>query len=303
MINLTRLSKSDPWTNVYGLARTLLAIGTLLTLIFNNTDILFIQGVNVNPPECNEATRFSLFCLFSYNLEEARWICILILLVVATGWRPAVTGFFHWWVSYSLNASALIIDGGDAATAVMTFLLLPICLTDDRKWHWSSPKNDNYLTPKEDVKRWVAGSAFFVIKIQVAFIYFNAAVEKFKVTEWMNGTAIYYWFMNPFMGIDHWLRPLLASILPNPFVVTIITWGTLAFELSLFLAIFLKNKYQSSLLKMGIIFHFLIALFFGLIPFFFAMSSALLLYLRPLDKEIFVLNKSYLKSRFLSSKV
>lgn len=31
----------NPWTNVYGLARTIIAVSTLLTLLLNRVDILF----------------------------------------------------------------------------------------------------------------------------------------------------------------------------------------------------------------------------------------------------------------------
>jgi antimicrobial peptide system SdpB family protein len=110
-----------------------------LTLIFNETGILFRPGSGMpNYPVCQGVGILGIFCNFNPYLEVARWISVIILLVVASGWRPRYTALFHWWISFSLQTSAITVDGGDQVTAVLTFLLLPIALTDKRKWHWQS---------------------------------------------------------------------------------------------------------------------------------------------------------------------
>lgn len=77
----------------------------------------------------------------------------------------------------------------------------------------------------------------------------------------------------------------MFPLLKNPYLVTGMTWGTLLLEILLFMGIAIsksepKRKY---LLCLGIGFHFLIGLFFGLWTFFITMTGALILYLGPRD--------------------
>lgn len=128
--------QSNPWTNVYGLARTLLAMGTGATLLFSRSTTLFRPAWGVpEVPICRGVSRVGLFCVASHHLEIARWIGIIVLLVVASGWRPRFTGPLHCWVSFSLATSAVMVDGGDQVSQVLTLLLLPVTLTDSRTWH------------------------------------------------------------------------------------------------------------------------------------------------------------------------
>lgn len=277
-----------PWTNVYGFARTLLALGTALTLIFNESGILFRPGSGMpNYPACQGVGILGIFCNFNPHLEIARWISVVILLIVASGWRPRYTALFHWWISFSLQTSAITVDGGDQVTAVLTFLILPIALTDKRKWHWQSVSAEENQPELDSLKivfrRLAALTAFVVIRIQVAIVYFHAATAKLAVTEWVDGTILYYWFTDSITGLPDWLKfinPLFTSPL-----VSIITWSSLLLEILLFMALVMPKKRWHILLVLGILFHLSIALTMGLISFGIAMAAALILYLRPPDKE------------------
>lgn len=274
-----------PWGKYYGLARSILALGTLSTLLFNNNDVLFRLAAGINKvPICNDVTRGSIFCIFNENLGLARWICILILLVVIFGWRPMITGILHWWVSYSFMISSVVIDGGDQITAVLTLLLIPVCLTDKRKWRWSDKTNAISMTVSTGICTLIALSSLFMIRLQVAIIYLNSGVAKFYVSEWTNGTALYYWFTHPIFGFSEALEPILTPIITNPYSVTLLTWGVMFFEILLFLGITIKNRYRNTLLISGLVFHFLIFIIHGLFSFFLAMCGALILFLKT-DNE------------------
>lgn len=208
---LEDLSKRTyPWTNVYGLARSLLALGTLLTLVFNDTTILFRPGSGIpDYPLCSGIGNFGIYCLFSQQLDIAKWISITVLLAVLSGWRPRITAIPHWWVSLSLHTSALTLDGGDQVTAVLTFLLLPISLTDDRKWHWSLKKNTiQTIAPFEPFRIILSVITYWVIRFQVSIIYFHAFVAKVSIEEWLDGTILYYWFTDPVVGLPSHLSAL-----------------------------------------------------------------------------------------------
>lgn len=277
-----RGSLDAPWTNVYGLARSVLAMGTLLTLLAHGTETLFgLAGRSVAAlGAALPLSRFSLFELTPVAyLPAARWCAILALSAVVTGWRPRITGVLHWWVSLSFSLSCGIIDGGDQVTTVIATLLLPVALTDPRKWHWSAAPELN--TQAGHAAALLARSAFTVIRLQVAAIYFHAAVGKLGVAEWVNGTAAYYWFTHPVFGLNQSLLPILVPVLASPWGVVLFTWGAMLIEVALFTGVAARRRWWPALLAVGLAFHFAILIIHGLVSFFFAMAGALILYLRP----------------------
>lgn len=273
------------WTNYVGLSRTVLALGTLLTLLFNSSDTLFTFGLqNEISYNCNNLNIISLYCLTG-NVMLTKAISIIVLLLVIIGIRPQWTCIPHWWVTYSFTVTSYAIDGGDQVTSILTFLLIPICLTDNRISHWK--RNEADPSTVSFYRKTIAFFAFTMIQIQVAFIYFNAAVGKFTVPEWLNGTAVYYWSTNQLFGLNDNIQFLFMYLLKNPFGITFVTWGVLVFELFLFSCIFIKNKKVKEFAWIaGIVFHFAIIVFHGLISFFFAMFSALTLFLVAKNRNL-----------------
>jgi len=288
-----KFSNKMVWSNVYGLARTLLAIGTLLTLIFNDNSVLFgsqqksisffTSGLEVN--------KFTLFYFLRYHLVVAKSIAILILLIVASGWRPRLTCLFHWYIAISFELFCVVPDGGDQVTSVLAFLLIPICLLDNRKWQWD--KKYNYGTPYKNL---IAYSTYWIIRIQVAVIYLDAATEKFKVSEWTNGTILWFVMNDPIMGFNNILRPILLPVIKQPFFLGIFSWSVLILEFSLFLGLGMDKVNRKRLLIVGILFHLSIVFLHGLISFFFAMTSALILYLQPWEQPFLFLEGFNLKN-------
>jgi sporulation delaying protein B len=280
-----RWSMTTPWTNVYGVARSLLALATAGTLTFSATGTLFRPAAGLpTAPYCLGPGRISLFCLVPHDrLWLARWLSVAILLVVASGWRPRFTAIFHWWVAFSLFVSATIPDGGDQATAVITLLLLPVALTDARRWHWQSLP-DGTSTTMHAALRMLALSALFVIRLQVAGIYLNSSIAKLAVTEWRDGTAVYYWISQPVFGAPGWLHGPLLAVAATSLGVIAMTWGSLILEFTIAIAIVMPRRSWKYLLVAGILFHGFIALMMGLVSFSTAMAAALILYLRPVDQ-------------------
>lgn len=101
-----------------------------------------------------------------------------------------------------------------------------------------------------------------LIKIHFFIIYFFASVSKFSVTEWKNGTAIYYWFSDPVFGLNESLSYLILPMLKNPYVVTLSTWFVLVLELFIAFSVFISaKKYKQIAFFLGLFFHFFIGLF------------------------------------------
>lgn len=276
------------FTSYLGLGRSVLALGTLLTLLFNKTAVLF-SPTGRSGEELNFliARRFSFFNLLpASGLHLLVWIAIIILILVISGWRPQITCFLHAYISLSFINSALTIEGGDQITSNLTLLLIPLCICDPRKNHWlplNEPQKKSLVSGERSV---IANFFYIIIRLQVALVYFHSAVGKFPVKEWQNGTAVYYWFNNPIFGMPAYIRPVFDPLLTNPYTIVLITWGVLIFEMTLFLGLVLQPKYRKFLLVTGIAFHFFILLVHGLFSFFIAMAGALILFLGDLKKDI-----------------
>src|SRR2546430_12194336 len=152
-------------------------------------------------PACVGAGRLSFFCLIPReDLALGQAIAAVILLVVASGWRPRLTGVPHWWISYSFAVSATIPDGGDQVIQILALLLVPVNLTDPRAWHWQSAPQ----TPRP-IASLVAWSALFVARLQVAGIYFDSSLAKLATPVWVDGTALYYLATDPAFGLPRWI--------------------------------------------------------------------------------------------------
>lgn len=277
-----------PWTNVYGVGRSLLAIGTAATLAASAPETLFRPALGLPPaPYCVGPTNLSFFCLFPQDaLWLARWVAVAILLIVASGWRPRLTAVPHWWISWSFFASATIPDGGDQVGAVLTLLLLPVALTDPRRWHWQRHVSYDAMSTREQFARLVALSAFLAVRVQVAGIYFHSSLGKLGVTEWVDGTAIYYWQLDPAFGVPGWLRGPVSAIVATNLGVVAMTWGAIVLEFCLALGLILDRRWRAYLLPLGLLFHAFITVTMGLVSFGIAMSAALVLYLRPVEREL-----------------
>jgi antimicrobial peptide system SdpB family protein len=115
-------------------------------------------------------------------------------------------------------------------------------MLDNRKNHWMKNENDSNhslfnLIPLLFVQ---------IIRLQMAVIYFHSSVGKFNVTEWGNGTAVYYWLNHSVFGMPLYLQHVINFFLSNNYIVLIITYGVIIFELILFLSLtmnFEKRKY------------------------------------------------------------
>lgn len=271
------LTRADrPWTNVYGLARSIIATATLLTLLASSTDDLFqpLRIEDIGSFDRRAIAGASLFFLARNHLLLAKLLAIAVLLLVVSGWRPRLTALPHWWVSYSFAASASVIDGGDQVAATLSLLLVPVALTDRRVWHWQDAGDGGVFASI------AAQTGLVLARVQVAVIYLFAAVLKFSTEEWANGTALYYWWTHPKFGTWGPLR-WLTDLIGGTRLVVPITWSVLALELSLAFALVAPPRLRTRLLPLAVLFHMGIAVVHGLPTFALTMTAALVLYLRP----------------------
>lgn len=271
---IEKLIDNNYWTNWLGLSRSLLAFSLLITLIFNNNITLFYTGIQNESYPKFSTFEFNLYSWFN-NFETSIIVSIIALIVVIIGIYPRYTCIIHWFVTYSFCITSSSTDGGDQVASIITFLLIPICIFDKRKWHWSKTQFQ-----KSFYVKCIASFSYFILICQIAIIYFFAAVGKFKVDEWVNGTAIYYWLTQPLFGAVNFYKPLIDLILHFPILTALLNWSVLFVELAIAFSIFSTNKnYKRKLLYISVFFHFFILLFLGIVSFSIIMMSCLILFL------------------------
>ena len=281
-------SAASPWGPGYALARTLLAASTLATLAASPTSSLFLPVADrPDYPVCDGVARFGLFCLASQHLDAGRVIAIALMVPVILGFFPRVLGAVHWWIAYSFQANATMVDGGDQIAAILALLLLPATFTDPRWNHWAAERSGAERLPA----RLLAWSGHLAVRVQVAIIYFHACVSKFRVPEWLDGTAIYYWSTDPHFGASGLVRTVLKPVVESK-AVALIAWTVLAIELGLAIAIFMPAWGRRAMLWPGLLLHAGIAAVHGLLSFSLVMAAALLIHTgwrparRPLTVEV-----------------
>lgn len=266
-------------TNVVGWARSILATGTLLTFLFSPYDALFDPGVT---KAANIAffDAGNLFNLIAHPLA-VRLVACTILLAVISGYLPQLTGILHWWVCASLANKGALIDGGDQISMILSLFLVPVTLLDPRKNHWTT--GVHYHRPYTHI---FVNFILMLIGLQMAIIYIHSTFEKLKVPEWLNGTAVYYFLNHDLYGAVPIVKRVMTPLFLNPYITLLLGWGTLILEMMLFAALFMSKTNRKKMLIAGLIFHFAIILFHGLMSFFFAMAAGLILYLFPVDEQI-----------------
>ncbi len=289
------LFQRNPYTWVYGLARTILAVGTLITLSCSSVDVLFDETIFHQVNAKHLFSNINYFMLFGWeNLALAKGIAIVLLLITASGIYPRLTGIFQWWIASSFFYASTIIEGGDQINSIICLLFIPVTLLDSRKWHWG-------ITSSSENKNFVGNLMFLLIAIQMAMIYLNAVTDKVYAgtEEWKLGNAIYYYLNDSYFSYPDWMDPLVTNLLANSFIVSSLTWGTMFLELILFGILFSTKNIKFAFFPIAVIFHFGIAIFLGLISFFMAMTAGLIIYLIP--KEL-PLTPKLRESRFFTNR-
>jgi antimicrobial peptide system SdpB family protein len=268
----------DKWTSIsiVGFARSILAAGMLLTLMFNNIPSLLTNDNLQTYAVPTLHNRLNFFLLFQpAHMLQMQFLAIIILLITISGYFIGLTSLLNFWIAASFYFLKPLNVGGDNINMLLTLLLIPVCLFDERKNHWHP------AVTKENPNRLVQYIFLAMIKLQVAYIYFDAVLKKLQVKDWRNGKMIYYWFTDNFFGFDKAFTKYADPFLTNSSFLLILSWGSIILESIIVLGIIFSQRHKLLLLKFAITFHLLIMLIHGFSSFFFAISGGLLLSLYP----------------------
>lgn len=267
----------------YSIARLLLSLSTFVTIAFNDEqrlfNISFVQHPNI---KAIFLSRFSIFNLcYPNNLLFAKIFSCSILFFIMLGFLPRITAFFQWWLSFSVYASAYITEGGDQINMILSFLIIPICLFDNRVNFWKTNNTNINIGINPKITIFIS---IIIIKFQIALLYFISGFSKIYNDQWREGTALYYWVGNNDIGFNKFIEPFFRAIFNNRYILFFSTWSIMIFEI-IFSFVLITNLNKKLFFRIGLLFHFLIFFCFGLFSFGLSMSAALFLYFLQINKN------------------
>ncbi|MGH1525040.1 sporulation-delaying protein SdpB family protein [Leifsonia sp. L25] len=255
--------------------RTLIALAQLSIIVLTPPAALLQPVVGQGPgPLCDSIRAFTLYCIGGdvVSQEWRRWIMVVLLCVIASGWRPRWTSVPHAWICLSLGMSISLPDGGDQVARIVGLLLIPLALVDDRRWHWG--------TSSQPLRPFAGGaaSAFIIaIRIQVAAIYLNSAIAKFGTDAWVDGSAEYYYVRSLMFGASGWIGAVMLEVTKVPLLVASLTWGAIVIEIAIAVLILGPAKWRRWAVLADLLLHGFIVLTIGLWSFAGVMVGTVLI--------------------------
>lgn len=242
---------------IVAIGRSIIAVGQISILLITPASALFVPVGGAEPlAACeNSLLVVSPYCWAPGSEQMVSVLFVVGFLWVASGFLPQVSGFVHAWLSFSFVQAVSLPDGGDHIAQVATLFLAFVSLSHDRLWYWQRPTE---LT-MNGVRAGIAVGALWGLRLQMSWIYLNSAVAKTSVTEWQDGSAIYYVTRQEFFGAGGLFGDVVLWATAIPVVSLLITWGTILLEGTIALMLLLPGKLPgvafvcSALLHLGII--------------------------------------------------
>jgi antimicrobial peptide system SdpB family protein len=273
VLGVARALAFEPRATALGVSRSLLAVaGISVIALTPDADLFPLVPDGPVGPRCDGLRALSLWCVGSGEvaLTLSRFLSVAVLMVVASGYRPRWTCVPHWYVTFSLGAAMHVPNGGEHVARILTLLLIPICLGDDRIWQWRRPEIP--------LPAWWRGAAYaghLTIRVQVALVYGQAVWIKLREAEWRDGTAMHYVFQDPYFGTWPELATFVESGLLTDWFILAITWGTIAVESAITLSAFGNTAVRRCAVVLGIVLHVGIIATLGLFSFGLVMIGLL----------------------------
>lgn len=290
----TERQAGEPWIERFsrpkgyaGLAAFRVVAGStiLFQYLINHAQRRFLYGPHgVYPFHDGTGDAFPLLSLsrsvvwFEVVYHMGIVACVLWLL----GWRTRIITPICYVLWRSLDdRNPLLADGGDNLTALLLFYA---CFADVSA-RWSMDARARPRTAPSTVVAKCAGmlhnTALLAMLAQVCVLYGVAGLTKVQGATWQDGTAIYYAFRTAEFAWPGYSDLVYA----NPFVVTVLSYATVAVQVSFPFCVTLHATARRVVLALAIGFHVGTATFMGLVTFAGFMIAADLLLVPEKDFE------------------
>lgn len=263
---LEAVDGAEPRGVTLAVGRSLLAVAGFVTIAFTPDWMLFADTQHVpTGVRCDGIRSLSLWCVTGpgpAGLAAARIVALVVLAVVAIGYRPRWTCVPQWYLTFSLGVAMTLPNGGEQIARIATMLLIPVCLGDDRIWQWTRP-----AAPMSPWWRGSSSAALITLRLQLAIVYGEAAVSKLLVPEWRDGTALYAVSYDPDSGLSAPLQQLAAPFLARYPVLATLTWAVIGAELTIAVGVLGPRATRRAALALVVVLHTAIVVALGLFSF------------------------------------
>jgi len=251
---------------LFAAGRSLLGVAQLSILVANPESLLFGATSHTSADSlCRGTGSLTLWCVAgSGNTAStvAEAVAGIVLVGVISGLWPRWLCLPHCYVAFSIATRITVGNGGDAVAQILAALLVPCCLGDSRTWHWRQPARE-----MDPVWRGVSCAAHLVIRGQILIIYLNAALAKLGYSAWRDGSAVRTLLEEPGWGLPAAARSLIVPLLSAGWASVLVTWGAVATELGIALAVLGSARIRRGGLRLAVCLHTAIILAFGLFSF------------------------------------
>lgn len=212
---------------------------------------------------------FSLYLLSPSFLYQASvfYVGLVVTVAFTLGYRARISSILFYIFTWSLfQRNIFLLTGGDNLIYLVAFFLI----FADCGAHFSidAISGHNRTQPRPFMAM-VHNYAVLAIIIQLGLVYFNSAFYKIRGHLWQNGTAIYYILRSSEFN----LSPFAHHFYDRQAVVSLLTWGTVIFEMSWSFLIW--NRRTKPFVALGaVLLHSMIGYFMGLVWFSLVFISA-----------------------------
>ncbi len=260
-------------------ARSVLALSTVMVLAVNGSRVLLHDPLNagLSPTSCDNLASLGAFCLVpAESAEQVRCLLILLCVPALLGLVPVVAAPMHAYAAFTVASNTVGIEGGDFLVATTSAVLVLVCATDRRLHGWS-PRG----TARPSMRHIPAQVFLLGLRVQVSYVYLEAATVKQVHPIWADGSALWYWMQQPNFGARPEVRDLLGVALAQAPLLHAMTWGVIVAEYALAFAVLAARQRRTRLvtLALAVLMHLVFALVLGLITFFVSMLGVLLVVL------------------------
>lgn len=230
--HLSAANTFDPRSCWLAVSRSLLALATFSVLAATSDSVLF--PANADTPtgmRCFGVHRASLWCFVEHNstgILVVRYVTMLALLIVASGYRPRWTCLPHCYITASLTLALPLPSGAESIAQIATILLVPLCLGDRRQWQWQPPR-----APISPTWAGAAYAAWLAVRVQITIIYAEAAISKLQEGPWRAGSAMFTVINDPTYHPPSAIRNIAIEFVSYRSLAAVLTWGVLATELTI----------------------------------------------------------------------
>jgi antimicrobial peptide system SdpB family protein len=271
----------------FAVGRSTIALATIVEICFTTSTSLFHPVAGVAGPHCETIRVVSIYCLGGPSSATGlkHWALIAILAVVASGFRPRFLGLPHAWATFSISDSLTLPDGGDAIALITVLLLIPLCLIDGRRWHWTAPT----AVMSTDFRA-IGFVTSWALRLQVAYIYFDSAISKMGVPEWSEGTAFYYIVRDKMFGAAGLFDSFWWWMSKTALGTLSVTWGSIILELVIAICCCAGANWRKLGLWSAIFLHLCIVFACGLVTFSLVMIGVAVLVANP-DRRLIHLKR------------